>query len=102
MSQFAVCEENGRQIGRPKQIPKAIAQQFGIRPGDEIQWVSAGDAIRVILPKKPLASFDIPERLRLFDQATARQREREAKRPLPSAEDRGWTREQLYDRGCTG
>jgi hypothetical protein len=40
------------------------------------------------------------ERLRLFDQATARQRARETKRPAePPARDRGWTREELYRRG---
>jgi AbrB family looped-hinge helix DNA binding protein len=28
-------------------VPKTIADQFGIRPGDELQWAAAGDAIRV-------------------------------------------------------
>ena len=29
-------------------VPKAIADQYGIRPGDELQWIAAGEAIRVI------------------------------------------------------
>jgi AbrB family looped-hinge helix DNA binding protein len=29
-------------------VPKAIAERYGIRPGDEIDWVPAGDAIRVV------------------------------------------------------
>ena len=29
-------------------VPKAIADQFGIRPGDHLEWVAAGEAIHVI------------------------------------------------------
>lgn len=81
-------------------LPKALADQFGIRPGDEIDWVPAGEVIRVV-PRAPAAEkLDLAARLRLFDQATERQRERERRRgPLPPAEDRGWSREELYDRG---
>ena len=41
------------------------------------------------------------ERLRLFDQARDRQREREktATASARPSSDRGWTREELYDRG---
>jgi hypothetical protein len=47
-------------------------------------------------------SLSVEERLELFDQATQRQREREARRlPEPAVEDRGWTREELYDRGLS-
>jgi bifunctional DNA-binding transcriptional regulator/antitoxin component of YhaV-PrlF toxin-antitoxin module len=28
-------------------VPKAIADEYGIKPGDEISWTPAGDAIRV-------------------------------------------------------
>lgn len=43
---------------------------------------------------------DVQERLRLFDDATRRQREREARNPpMPEEADRGWTREDLYRRG---
>ena len=63
-------------------VPKAIADQYGIRPGDELQWIAAGEAIRVIPAKKNnLAAQErtVKERLELFDQATQRQRRRQTK-----------------------
>ncbi len=88
-------------------LPKAIADQYKIRPGDDLEWMPAGEAIRVI--KRDAAEANEPatvaERLRLFDQATARQRAREMKStkkvPARSAEGRGWTREELYERGLS-
>ena len=77
-------------------VPKALADQYGIRPGDEIEWQPAGDAIRLVPSRSPRP--DVQERLRLFEAATARQRERERLRPLPPEPERGWTREDLYDR----
>lgn len=39
-------------------------------------------------------------KLKLFDQSVERQRKREAgKDRVPTPRDRGWTREELYDRG---
>ena len=77
-------------------VPKAIAERFGIRPGDEIQFQAAGDAIRIepAAKRKPLS---IEERLKLFDEATRRIRKRRWKGEPPK--HRGWTREELYDRG---
>ena len=93
-------------------VPKAIAERYGIRPGDNLEWVPAGDSIRVIpsnSARKGRHPRTVEERLKLFDQATMRQRAREAN-PLPakaSAEEplkpheaaRGWRREDLYTRG---
>lgn len=44
---------------------------------------------------------DASVRLALFDKATAqqRQRQRQRQRPVPAARERGWTREELYQRG---
>jgi antitoxin component of MazEF toxin-antitoxin module len=80
-------------------IPKALAAEYGIEPGDDIDWSASGDAIRLSpLPKR--AELDAKTRLRLFDEATLRQRRREEERRLPPAEaGRGWTREELYERG---
>ena len=79
-------------------VPKAIAEQYGIRPGDEIQWAAAGDSIRVTaLHPRPARTFE--ERLKLFDQATERQRQRQAggaRGPMPGG-SRGWKREELCD-----
>ena len=77
-------------------VPKRLAQKFGIKPGDEIEWQATGDAIRIV--PSPIPKASIEDRLRLFEQATARQKERERLRPLPPEPDRGWTREELYER----
>jgi AbrB family looped-hinge helix DNA binding protein len=81
-------------------VPKAIATQFGIRPGDEIQWEPAGEVIRVVPPRRKTPVLDRETRLRLFDAATERQKRRQAGRPRRGpARDRGWRREDLYTRG---
>jgi AbrB family looped-hinge helix DNA binding protein len=78
-------------------IPKAIADRHGVRPGDEIRFVSAGDSIRIERPQSP-KRLSVAERLRLFDTATRRLRRKKWKGEPPA--DRGWTREELYeDRG---
>ena len=80
-------------------IPKVIAERHRLRPGDQIEFVSAGDSIRLERPRtsRPLT---IEERLRLFDAATRRQRRRDAAwGQVPTPKDRGWTREELYTRG---
>jgi len=44
--------------------------------------------------------MDVETRLRLFDAATERQRLRQSTgRKLRAAADRGWRREDLYERG---
>jgi AbrB family looped-hinge helix DNA binding protein len=85
-------------------LPKALADQFDIRPGDEIDWEPAGDAIRVVPAGVVPADVDREQRLRVFDAATRRQAERQAgARPRRKAGgDRGWTREELYRRGGAG
>ena len=83
-------------------VPKAIADQYGIHPGDEIEWVPAGDTIRVVPPGRRAPAVDLELRLKLFDAATERQRLRQSGRPRTmkprTARDRGWRREDLYDR----
>lgn len=84
-------------------LPKALADQYGIRPGDEIDWVPAGEVIRVVPQGKGEQGLSTEERLRLFEQSILRQRERERQRPelarRKEGQGRGWTREELYDRG---
>lgn len=80
-------------------VPKAIADQFGIRPGDEIEFVPGDKSLRVLLSPQR-REYGLEDRLKLFDLATQRQREREKKRsPTGTAPDRGWRREDLYTRG---
>ena len=76
-------------------IPKALADRYGLRPGDEIDWEAAGDALRVTPHRRP--GTDPAERLRRFDRTTERlRRRRPAKAGAGSS--RGWTREELYER----
>lgn len=87
-------------------VPKAVADQYGIRPGEELDWVPAGDAIRVIPATRRKMSekeLTLRQRLELFDRATERQRQRNERlrkrnegRKLPVT--RGWTREEIYSR----
>ena len=79
-------------------IPKAIANMLGIMPGDELEWIAAGDSLRV-LPLSRKQRLSVEQRLDLFDQATRRQRHRQLGRTggrKPST--RGWKREDLYER----
>jgi AbrB family looped-hinge helix DNA binding protein len=80
-------------------VPKAIAERYRIRPGDRIDWVAAGDVIRVIPSGKQAAAESRESRLRLFDQATERHRRRPFSRKTKQPPDRGWRREDLYGRG---
>ena len=51
-------------------VPKAIADRFGIKPGDEIEWLAEGNAIRVLPRAGEDGSLDREARLRSFDEAT--------------------------------
>ena len=82
-------------------VPKAIAELYHIRPGDEVTFEPAGDVIRIVpvKPRRIARTLSIEDRLALFDAATARQRERERNaRAKPGGPVRGWRREDLYER----
>ena len=82
-------------------VPKALADRYGIQPGDDIRFEASGEVIRVV-PAGAAASnrmLDVKTRLRLFDAGTARQSTRQASRPARRRDSRGWTREDLYRRG---
>src|SRR5687767_13348985 len=83
-------------------VPKHIADQLAIRPGDEIDWIPAGDSVRVIKrapAKREPGRTETAERLRQFDEATRRQVARNhGVDGAQSPADRGWTREELYRR----
>jgi AbrB family looped-hinge helix DNA binding protein len=80
-------------------VPKAVAERFGIRPGDEIQWEAAGSVIHVIPPRVQPRRASLADRLKAFDEATARQQRRQRRSPKArAAKERGWRREDLYTR----
>lgn len=83
-------------------LPKRLAEEYGIEPGHEIEFVPAGDVIRLVPPERatrPRLSRE--ERTRLFEDMIARQREREVRMELPPEPPSGrdWQREDLYRRG---
>lgn len=86
-------------------LPKRIAEQYGISPGDEVDFQPAGDVIHLVPAGRRLKSQLSPEeRMRLFDAATARQRAREKHMNLFAVQpaQRDWRREDLYQRGKPG
>jgi len=84
-------------------VPKKIADQYGIRPGDELEWIPAGDSIRVELVRRKAKAGQLltaEERVALFDAGMARvdklqSAELKANQGKPAPRDRGWTREDL-------
>jgi AbrB family looped-hinge helix DNA binding protein len=84
-------------------LPKRLAETHGIKVGDEIDFIDAGDHISVMPPRRKAATpLDPRERLVHFDRATERQRTRQRTSDLKATRDRNWTREDLYQRGRTG
>jgi AbrB family looped-hinge helix DNA binding protein len=80
-------------------IPKVIADRYGIEPGSEIDFLPAGEAIRVVPVGAERPASDVQWRLELFDRATERQRQRDRDtQPAPPGSDRGWRREDAYER----
>ncbi len=88
-------------------VPKVIAEQYGIHPGDEIGIEPAGDVIRMTPPHRRHGlkeRLSTEERLRLFDQGTERQRRRDAAKQaggtgaIRRSVHRGWRRQDLYER----
>lgn len=87
-------------------VPKAIADQYGIRPGDELEWTPAGESIRIELGKPTVGAgvqLSREEKTALFDEATERlnkiQRDQLRKARSIRSKGRGWNREELYTRG---
>ena len=91
-------------------IPRAVARRYGIGPGSHVFFEPAGEMIRLRPERRERTDASEPidrsVRLRMFDAASERQRERndgfvraEADAATSRTEGRGWTREALYERG---
>lgn len=85
-------------------LPKRLAEAHGIAPGDRIEFQSSGDDIRIVTEAgKSSGTLSRDERLRVFDEATRRIRERSNQLPESTRTGkRDWTREDLYTRGDDG
>jgi AbrB family looped-hinge helix DNA binding protein len=82
-------------------LPKRLVDAYGIKVGDEVELVAAGEGISIVPARAIKAVLTAEQRLRLFDQATQRQntRQRQSKAAVAAPKGRGWTREELYTRG---
>jgi AbrB family looped-hinge helix DNA binding protein len=74
-------------------VPKAIADRYSIRPGDEIEWIAAGDAIRVVPGGSATPCDDLAERV-----PVVRSSHRTPPRPIRSSKARS-TRSRPDARG---
>ncbi len=88
-------------------IPKAVAEQYGIRPGDEVELAPGGSVIRMTPASPRRDDLTVAERVKVFRELLERfrnprkaeLRERRAKARVEA--ERGWKREDLYDRGSS-
>jgi AbrB family looped-hinge helix DNA binding protein len=82
-------------------LPKRLVDSYRIKVGDEVELVASGETITLVPPRALRTMLSPEERLRLFDEATERQkaRDRDFKPTRTPPQDRGWTRDELYTRG---
>jgi AbrB family looped-hinge helix DNA binding protein len=79
-------------------LPKAIAQQVGLRPGDDVDCEAEGDVVRLrSRTRGTRQTLSVTDQLILFDMATERQRHREQSLDATPVAGRGWSREDLYE-----
>ena len=77
-------------------VPKVIAEQADVRPGDSLEWEATGSSIRVTSARRnrPVSA---KQRLASFQAATDRIRQRwKGVKIGPASKPRGWTRDELY------
>lgn len=86
-------------------IPKAVADQYGISPGDEVDLTASGAFIRMAPSSSRRRNLPPAEKVRLLKQLLQRGRSRRKgalrtrHAKTPAERERGWTREELYTRG---
>lgn len=83
-------------------LPRDLARTHRIEPGEQVIFEDAGSAIYLSRGQAANdgASDALKESLDRFDAACERQVERERTRPIAAENtaDRGWTRDELYQR----
>ena len=83
-------------------IPRDLAEQCRIQPGDDVQWNASGEELRLTSTRMQRTTLTIEERLALFDASTLRRQKPQSVEPMRIADrrdGRGWTRQDLYTRG---
>ena len=86
-------------------LPRALARSHRISPGEEVVFEEVGSALYLRRggQRSDAAKVSVLERVDSFDQASQRQESRNravsgALKPTQDL-DRGWTRDELYQRG---
>ena len=79
-------------------IPKHVAEKYGIRPGDDVQWLVREPGPMMVPAGLVRPRLTPEERLALFREETRRIDEIQSRRKWPRLKRRDWTREELYDR----
>ena len=82
-------------------IPKAVADRYGIHPGDEVRWEVREPGPMMVPEAAVRPRLTAEERLALFRESVQRQVERQAARKTggktPRSQKRDWTRADLYE-----
>ncbi len=78
-------------------IPKAIADKYRIRPGDEVRWES--QALGPLMVHEGTAVFGLTQedRLAALQEFLRSAAEDARQKPYTPPKSRGWTREDLYE-----
>lgn len=80
-------------------LPKAIATACRIRVGDDLHLQAVGDAVLIRRAGAETERPKVSERLAHFDGTTRRLAARRRPKRKTQAQQRGWTRDELYTRG---
>ena len=80
-------------------LPKALAEAAGIRVGADLDVERHGERLELRVRSTAREALPVASRLAHFDRATARHRSRTVPAKTLRTGGRGWTREELYDRG---
>lgn len=83
-------------------LPRSLARAHQIVPGEQVIFEEAGSALYLRREQEDTGANKVKgmERLKRFDLASARQESRNQtwSPTIAPASDRGWTREELYQR----
>jgi len=78
-------------------IPKALAMRYGIRPGDEARWEATGRGPLLVAGAAIRPDLTPSERLASLREFLGRHAVRQRGKKWRGTENRGWTREDLYE-----
>ena len=78
-------------------IPKAIADKYRIRPGDEVRWEGQPLGPLVVREGTAVYGLSTEDRLAALRRFMRTPEEEAREKPHAPPKDRGWTRQDLYE-----